>query len=185
VRQTRVAEQVGAGLNRGRCTSASRLLGAVRWARLSSGAAEFLTTAVYSATVSASACSGFTHIAGSLNRSKATFVTRLQPFRSPGRDQSTILSAPSGRTASNRHYGPSPSIRNYVAYKLQAANRTCRSPRGLNGQRQCSPEATTGPRELIRRGWQTRLAFRPAPEPESACTVCGGTGVAETPSQSN
>jgi hypothetical protein len=62
------------------------------------------------------ACSGFTHVTAHriARPPKATFVTRLQPFRSPGRatrqlpDQSTILWVDSSSTSDCRLRGALP-----------------------------------------------------------------------------
>src|SRR6478672_11875161 len=62
------------------------------------------------------ACSGFTHVTAHriAKPPKATFVTRLQPFRSPGRaarqlpDQSTILWVDSSSTSDSRLRGALP-----------------------------------------------------------------------------
>ena len=62
------------------------------------------------------ACSGFTHVTAHriAQPPKATFVTRLQPFRSPGRaarqlpDQSTILWVDSSSTSDSRLRGALP-----------------------------------------------------------------------------
>jgi hypothetical protein len=62
------------------------------------------------------ACSGFTHVTAHriAQPPKATFVTRLQPFRSPGRaarqlpDQSTTLSVESSSTSDPRLRGALP-----------------------------------------------------------------------------
>jgi hypothetical protein len=62
------------------------------------------------------ACSGFTHVTAHriAQPPKATFVTRLQPFRSPGRaarqlpDQSTILWVESSSTSDPRLRGALP-----------------------------------------------------------------------------
>jgi hypothetical protein len=62
------------------------------------------------------ACSGFTHVTARriAQPPKATFVTRLQPFRSPGRaarqlpDQSTILWVDSSSTSDSRLRGALP-----------------------------------------------------------------------------
>src|ERR1700730_12614242 len=62
------------------------------------------------------ACSGFTHVTARriAQPPKATFVTRLQPFRLPGRaarqlpDQSTTLWVESSSTDDSRLRGPLP-----------------------------------------------------------------------------
>src|ERR1700736_804252 len=62
------------------------------------------------------ACSGFTHVTAHriAQPPKATFVTRLQPFRSPGRaarqlpDQSTIIWVDSSSTSDSRLRGALP-----------------------------------------------------------------------------
>ncbi len=62
------------------------------------------------------ACSGFTHVTARwiAQRPKATFVTRLQPFRLPGRaarqlpDQSTTLRVESSSTSDPRLRGALP-----------------------------------------------------------------------------
>src|ERR1700676_2260875 len=62
------------------------------------------------------ACSGFTHVTAHriAQPPKATFVTRLQPYRSPGRaarqlpDQSTIIWVDSSSTSDSRLRGALP-----------------------------------------------------------------------------
>src|SRR5580704_761729 len=74
--------------------------------------------------------------AGSLSRLKATFVTRLQPFRLPGRaarqlpDQSTTLWVESSSTSDSRPRGALPPSDSCSAASRAGPNGTVGTPRG-------------------------------------------------------
>src|SRR6202035_886801 len=80
------------------------------------------------------ACSGFTHVTAHriAQPPKATFVTRLQPFRSPGRaarqlpDQSTIIWVDSSSTSDSRLRGALPTTD--IIGALDTVNSLCEEP---------------------------------------------------------